>query len=333
MKSAFVFIFKFLFFIVGIMLTLFGILMIMGVSSATGIILIMSGIFAIPWISRKIFDMVNVSEFKETIIKIFIIPILFVVAIMADGPEIDNTNKVADLDSACSTTLTAHEGDILDISKLKCYEFGPSLTEALKEIGMDDITNAYFDFDFDGIGMIDIDVEGKTAAVECNLRLDGDENEWVVYEIRNENNSDIRYYVKDNYLDSQETILEHDIYSYKTGEIVQAVDKSKIAEYNAQIMAKEEQRKVEELAKIKQQASSDFTTIINDFQNNELSAEDRHKGKRYILVGYFDGATDDGLFNAILSEVNIGMYIYTDNGKYFVNCDFDADTWREQLLN
>lgn len=108
----------------------------------------------------------------------------------------------------------------------------------------------------------------------------------------------------------------------------------KAVEEEAQRQAEEQQQAQAQKEQDQQQrdaAAALFHEIRMAYKNNELSADDTYKGNRYTIVGSFDGISEDGLLNQLLGEIKVTLKIVDEGTPCYLFCDFDADTWREEL--
>lgn len=324
---------NFVFYLLSIFFLLSSMAMFSENNTATGVILLIIAIILLPILSNKILNDKNISFAKIIGIKVLSMIVLFIVSLSlmpnTEGDQeavSDDGNKKEE--KVCTSIRKASDDEDLDLNKLSCYTFSYPFVNILEELEIDDIESIYVDVALDD--MYQFKIKTKTKILECTLFMDEENESWYVHEICDNDNEDIRYYREDNYVDANKEILRYDIYSYKTGKIVKKADNEKIAKYYNEQEQHEQERRENEISDIREQSEKDFVTIYNDFQNNELSAEEKHKGKIYTFVGTFEGANDDGLFNTILEEVTVSVKVQYNNKIYNLDCSFDKE-WIDQL--
>lgn len=301
----------------------------------TGILIVVAGIILLPIVSNFAGNKLSYSFKKENTVKLITSIFIFIFAIsiypMDGTTESVNQEGTKGKDQTCARVLTVADDEDLNMKKLECYEFGKVLSKTFEDLGIDDIKNIRIDTYFSN-DMIQMIIKGGIANLHCTMFYDKNEESWSVYEIENNEKSDIKYYVKNNYVDYEKTILDENIYSYKTQEIVQKVDDEKRTEYYANIRQEEENKSQAKKVEIIKKSQEDIAIIYNDFNNNKLSAEEKHKGKEYTFVGYFNGANNDGIVNKVAGLISVEIVVKDANGQeYLLYCDFDSGDWKEKL--
>ena len=86
-----------------------------------------------------------------------------------------------------------------------------------------------------------------------------------------------------------------------------------------------------DMTQYRKEAAALFHEIRVAYKNNELSADDQYKGNRYVIIGAFDGVSEDGLLNVLNDEIKVTVKIIDGQTNCYVFCDFDSEVWRDEL--
>lgn len=263
----------------------------------------------------------NNSSSKGKIVLALILFAVLIFLIMQKG-EKESEESLPEID--------LQENQTVSIEELANYPFGQAIIDGLKEIGAEsdvkeftsELTNwNTYSFKADA---------GKCRLwimAEQSLTSDDWELEWIKdYDTNN------YYYLNERDKFTYSGLLTQNIYSYQTGEIAEEADEQALQQYREQLDADMQARKEEREQQRREEATALFCEIREAYRNNELSADDTYKGNRYTLIGQFDGAKDDGLFNDVLDEVNVTVKVMDGNTPCYLICSFDSDTWREELV-
>lgn len=297
---------------------------------------ILVGIILLPVVSHAFANKLNWSFKRENITKVIIAFILLLVSVIVlpesntnDSTNKDNDNKTQEV--TCRSFNSIKKDDSLSVEELSCYDFGKVLKPVLDELQIDDITEITID-DIEHDDYIWMTFITNTTELSCDMNLSMSD-EWYVTKIHEKNDTSVNYYIYDNYIDTDKTILKDDIYSYKTKEIVQKRDVNQIGEYYRQQEEKRNQEKQAKINEIIQESQESIKMIYSDYQNNELSAKEKHKGKTYTFAGKFNGASDSGILNKLANEVDVDIIVTDSSGQeYLLHCGFDSDKWKDKLM-
>lgn len=213
------------------------------------------------------------------------------------------------------------------VTELEEYLFWETINPTLEAIGINKISEAVGKQIGEDLWNIDVCANGKNVVISLS---GNDDTGWNLRHVKDRSNSNF-YYLNDSDKFTSNGLLKENIYSFETGEVIEAVDKNAIEAYYAELEFQREQEKKEREQKIRDDASALFHEIRAAYKNNELSADDTYKGNRYTIVGEFDGANEDGIFPSLLNEINITVKIMDGNTVCYVFCSFDKEEWRDRL--
>ncbi|HIT73422.1 MAG TPA: hypothetical protein IAD10_07165, partial [Candidatus Fimicola cottocaccae] len=232
--------------------------------------------------------------------------------------------------------LIPEEHGIVDIENIQSYEFGNELTSVLNQIGISNMGKSSFEVVNERTITIRMNIDDLRVWIALNK--DYYDDVWKVEFIKNYDDKEYVYYLDDEqkYING---LLKQNIYSFPDNVIIEKVDENSLNQYYAELEKQNQQRKKEQQEKEKQaeqQKRLDAVNIIdeiyNAYDNNELKADELYKGKEYLILGKFDGASDDGLFNNLLKEVSVSIIVEHPNRNYILSCSFDKELWRDKIL-
>lgn len=213
------------------------------------------------------------------------------------------------------------------VTELEEYLFWKTINPTLESIGINKISEAAGKQIGEDLWNIDICANGKNVVISLS---GNDDIGWNLRNVKDRSNSNF-YYLNDSDKFTSNGLLKENIYSFETGEVVEAVDENAIKAHYAELELQREQENQAREQKVRDDASALFHEIRAAYKNNELSADDTYKGNRYTIVGEFDGANEDGIFPSLLDEINITVKIMDGNTVCYVFCSFDKEEWRDRL--
>ena len=190
-------------------------------------------------------------------------------------------------------------------SQLDEYEWGEAAKHRLKEIGVEKITDVYVKADSDNPDII-YDLKITTDKTKLNLLATKNDDGWDIFEVSDSNELDKTYYIVD-YLekDSSGRYL-HNIYDYKTGELVNKADEVAVKEKQQKDKQLEEERKKEEeqrkkedeerKEKEKQKEAQNYADNCKEIDYKELARyPDKYKGQKIKITVEIQQIMEEGI--------------------------------------